>query len=464
MQDKSVGMKHFIISLTILSLASVMSFGQAQETKAITGATLIDGTGHLPIKDAVIVIEGAYIQRVGTGTRTRVPEGARIIDARGKFIIPGLADMHNHLGDGAFSPGQAPQDYKKNLSSLLAWGVTTVFAPGFEIDMKTFAELKRVSAENTAPYPHFFGLVRVFTAKGGYGWERGYTPETPEEARAAVRELKAANVDGVKLAYTDLTYATKRGRPMLKPEVMATIIDEAHRHELKAYVHAPILKYAKEALHAGADGLVHGIISDPIDDEFITLMKKNQAVYITTHAVFEAGSDMAAWARRADAFDERGMIAKEVYEDGMSSATVSRWEAKWDTLGYVKGQLPILRANLKKASDAGVLVVMGSDSSSGSDPSSGGGGLLLGLASQMELMLLVEAGLKPEEAIRAATINVARVLGRERELGTVEPGKLADLLILEANPVADIRTVHQIYRVVKGGVVYDPGELLRSAK
>lgn len=450
-------MKRSIISLIIFSLVSVIAHGQAQGTKVITGATLIDGTGRAPIKDAVVIIEGTRIRQVGTKSKTKIPEGAEVIDARGKFVIPGLADMHNHLGDGTFGFDRPPSDLKKNLARLLAWGVTTIFDPGIP-DLKLLAELKRVSATETAPYPHFFGVGRLFAAKGGHGSQEGYTPETPEEARAAVRELKAANVDAVKLVYTDLTYVTKKPRPKLKPEIMAAIIDETHQQGLKAYVHAPILKYAKEVLRAGADGLVHGIISDPVDDEFIRLMKKNRAVYITTHAIFEAVADVAAWARRAAAFDERGLIAKEVYETGMSPETVKRLEAMWDDLAYTREHLPILRANLKRVWDAGIPVVTGSDTSDS------GVGVLLGLSSQIELLLHIEAGLNPGQAIRAATINAARMIGREKDLGSVEPGKLADLVILEADPLVDIGNVRRIYRVVKGGVVYDPATLLRAVK
>jgi imidazolonepropionase-like amidohydrolase len=453
-------MKCFIISSTILLLVSTMINGQAPKLKVIAGATLIDGTGRPPIKAAVIVIEGTRIRHVGPRTKTRIPAGAQIIEAHGKFVIPGLADMHNHLSEGTFSFSEPPSDFQKNLGRMLAWGFTTVFDQGIP-DLKSFAELKRVSVEDTAPYPHFYGVGRRFAAKGGHGSSLGaYTPDTPEAARMAVRELKTAAVDAVKLVHDDLSYVTKQPRPKLKPEVVAAIIDEAHKQGLKAYVHAPILKDAKDVLLAGADGLVHGIISEPVDDEFITLMKKNPAVYITTHAIFEAAADIALWARREAAFDERGLIAKDVFEVGMSPANVKQWEARLDNLAHLKERLPVLRANLKKVSDAGILVVAGSDTSSAGS----GTGVLLGLASQMELTLLVEAGLTPMQAIRAATINAARMIGREKDLGTVEAGKLADLVILGADPLADIGNVRRIDRVVKGGVIYDPAELLQAAK
>ena len=116
-------------------------------------------------------------------------------------------------------------------------------------------------------------------------------------------------------------------------------------------------------------------------------------------------------------------------------------------------QLPVQRRNLKAVADAGLPVVMGTDT--------GFFGVLLGAATQLELELMVEAGLPTADVIRAATVNAARMIGQEEQLGSVDAGKMADLLILEANPLDDIRAVRRIYRVVKGGVVYDPARLPR---
>jgi imidazolonepropionase-like amidohydrolase len=440
------------LSFLFLSLFLVVtSHSQTQNTKAIIGGTVIDGAARAPIKDAVIIIEGARIKEVGARNKMKIPKGAYIIDAQGKFVIPGLADMHNHLGDGSFNFAQ--QDPKKNLAELLAWGITTVFDTA--IDMKSFSEFKKISAEDTASYPRFFAVGRQFGAKGGWGsFQGGYTPDTPDEARAAVREMKSANVDAIKIVYDDMSWLTKRTMPMLKPEVMGAIIDEAHQQGLRAYVHAPILKYAREALRAGADGFVHGIISDPVDDDFVTSMKKNRAVYIATLVLFEACADLAGWSQRERAFDDRGIINKEVYDMLSSPATIKQWVTGWNNIPYTKERMATLRANLKKLSDAGVPVVTGTDT--------GVPGVLLGVSSQMELTLMAEAGLKPEEVIRAATINAARMIGREKDLGSIEAGKLADLVILDANPLADVRNIRRTYRVMKGGVLYDPAQLFQT--
>ena len=297
----------------------------------------------------------------------------------------------------------------------------------------------------------------MLRAPEGHGsLQGGFTPDTADDARKQVRTLKAAGVDAIKLVHTDLRYVTTEPRPLLKPEVLAAIVDEAHKLGLKAYVHAPVLAHAKEALRAGVDGLVHGVLSDPVDDEFIELMKRNQAIYIPTHSIFEAAGDIGAWARRAAAFDERGMIAKEVLAVGLSPANVTRWEEKWNNLPYMKERLPILRSNLKRVWDAGILVVAGSDTGNS------GAGTLLGLSSQLELWLMVESGLSAAQVLQSATINAAQMVGRQKDMGTIEPGKVADLVLLDADPRADIRNVRNIFKVVKGGVVKDQATLLRG--
>jgi imidazolonepropionase-like amidohydrolase len=149
-------------------------------------------------------------------------------------------------------------------------------------------------------------------------------------------------------------------------------------------------------------------------------------------------------------------MPRETYESVGSPFSLIGWNLMWDNTGYAKQRMPVLQANLKAVHDAGIPVVAGTDT--------GVPGVLLGVSSQMELLLHVEAGLRPEDALRAATVVAARMLGLGRELGTVEPGKLADLLILDADPLADIRNVRRIHRVVKGGVARDPVELLRAGR
>jgi len=256
------------------------------------------------------------------------------------------------------------------------------------------------------------------------------------------------------LIYEDGGRAGRPTYPIMKPEIMRAIIDEAHKQNLKAYVHALNLKRAKEALEAGADGLVHTVLSERVDDEFIRLMKRKRAVFVTTHSIMKAFADIGAWMQKLEAADERGIVPPEIYERFKSPAGVEAFYKSVPKL--TQEQMGFIKYNLQKVRDAGILIVAGTDG--------GGSSVPVGASSQTELVLLVEDGLKPEEALRAATINAARMIGREKEQGTIEAGKLADLVILDADPLADIRNIRRINRVIKSGVIYDPAELMRNAK
>ncbi|HEY6331627.1 MAG TPA: hypothetical protein VI756_20040, partial [Blastocatellia bacterium] len=145
--------------------------GQPQDLKVIKGATLIDGTSRRPIQDTVIIIQGDRIKEISSKRVYSPIRGAEVTDARGMFVIAGLADMHNHLAKGGFlQPDPAP-DYKSNLRELLGWGFTTVFDPGIG-DMAKFAELKRAAADDPS-YPHFYCVGRFLTVKNGHGSAEG---------------------------------------------------------------------------------------------------------------------------------------------------------------------------------------------------------------------------------------------------------------------------------------------------
>ena len=133
-------------------------------------------------------------------------------------------------------------------------------------------------------------------------------------------------------------------------------------------------------------------------------------------------------------------------------AAVQQFNGFLDNASFTKDRLATQRANLKRIFDAKVPVVMGTDT--------GFFGIIMGVSSQIELALMVEAGLTPEAALATATINAARMIGRDKELGSIEPGKSADLLIVDADPLADINNVRRIYRVIKGGIAHEPAQLL----
>lgn len=444
-------MRTFAFAAALLALAGVTANVQVPDVNFITGATLINPTGP-PIPNSILVITGSRITSVGqvppqAGATGGGPAGAEVIDARGKFVMPGLADMHNHLDDGSLN---FQQNSIANLGRLLAAGITTVFNPN--VPEGDFTKLKAIAAADSSPFPRFFGTGPSITVEGDTLGSQSPKPKTPDEARAVVQRLKALNVDALKIVRDDLAWASTRAMPVMATDVLQAAVEEAHRQKLKVYVHAPELARAKETLRAGVDGLLHGIIDEPIDQDFIDLMKKNGALYVPTLGMFEDVADVSAFAKRqAPYWDSLGLLPPALYQSYIAGQGAQLFRTLLNNSASTKEHLPVLRANLKKVFDAGIPVVMGTDQ--------GFFGVLLAVATPLEMELMVEAGLKPADVIQAATINAARMIGRDKEQGSIEAGKVADLLILDGNPLDDIKAVRRINRVVKGGVVYNPAQL-----
>lgn len=434
-----------LANLLLAAVVALPSTAWPERLTAVTGVTVIDGTGSPPVSNATVLIKDDRVLRVlGTAEYRPAPHHT-VFEATGKFVMPGIADMHNHLGYPPF----VARSLEANLRQLLPWGVTLVFDP--HVEMITFQTIKAAS-KKTRPYPHFFGSGPPLTRENGWGSAfAGIGVGDSDWARHVVRQLEAGGVDAIKFYYDDMSWLTKEPMPPLPPDVMRSIIDEAHSLGLKAFAHAPILKYAKEALTAGADGLVHGIISDPVDDEFLDLMRRNQAVYVSTLSFYEACADQVGWISRQRKLDSAGIIPGDVYDTASSEETVGAFERLWSNIGYAKRQLPIVRNNVKKVWASGIPVVTGTDT--------GVPGVLLGLSSHVELVLHHEAGIPALEVIRAATSNAAQMLGRETELGSLTAGKAADFLILDADPLTDIQNTLRIHRVVVGGEIYEPTAL-----
>ena len=234
------------------------------------------------------------------------------------------------------------------------------------------------------------------------------------EARTLVRQLSELGVDAIKFVYQGSTdenkpYLWRPGVPVRKitPPIMRAIIDESHQHQLRVTAHTQHLEDALEVLEAGCDGLEHGVMRTRLQDEKLaTLLKGRKASYAPTLSLFQAGRTGS---------------------------------------GQDSDQLETAMANLKQLADSGVRIVLGTDTLSRGTPP--------GSTTLKELELMVRAGLSPEQVIQAATRNAAEHLGRLDEFGTLEPGKLADLIMVDGDPLEDISVIHNIEVVIKGGQI-----------
>lgn len=443
------------------------------ERIAIVGATVIHPQLGLPravARDSTVIIDGNRIVRVGPMKKTAVPKGARIIDGKGKWVTPGLIDAHVHFfqsGDLYTRPDVADfnavvpyeKETERNKARLpatfkvwLASGVTSVVdigGPFWNFDMRD-ASLKSDAAPRVAVAGPLISMIE--RAKLDIGDPPIIKISSPDEARALVAKELARKPDFIKVWFIH-----QPGDDLAAQEAIVKAAgDAAHAAGIRLAVHATELVVAKASLRAGADYLVHSVEDAPIDDEFLELAKKNNALYCPTlfvvmgyrYALSNTWQPTEIEKRLADP----QILAKMRDLDSMPKEKLPERVAKsMASPPQVKPSQTAL-ANLQKVWDAGIPVAMGTDA--------GNIGTLHGPSVFREMSIMVQAGLTTLEVLRSATTNGAKAMGRD--VGAIAPGKLADLLVLDADPLANIENLSRIHRVIKDGRVYSPDELMRS--
>ncbi|MFO0984697.1 MAG: amidohydrolase family protein [Planctomycetota bacterium] len=430
---------------------------------AIVGGTVIDGTGGAAIASAVILVEADRITRVGPADQVAVPAGATLIDAKGKWIIPGLIDAHVHFfqSGGLYTRPDAidlrtarpyrdelewiKQRLPQTFARYLACGVTSVVDVGGP--MWNFAVREQANHTACAPRVAVAGpLVSTYFPEALRCDDLPIIKvNSAAEARALVRRELEHDPDLVKVWFI---YRPGDKLDDLKP-IVAAAIEESHDASVRVAVHATQLEVARTAVELGADLLVHSVDDKPVDPAFIDLVRDRHVVYTTTLVVQEGYAEVLGQCVELNDIEQR-LGDPEVI-------------ASWADLARLRPQMPkrarpptsaIALGNLKKLQDAGVIIAAGTDA--------GNIGTLHGPALHRELELMADAGLTPMQILVAATSGAAQAMGRSDELGTIESGKLADLVILSADPIKDIRNARKIDRVLKGGVLVEPMPLLAS--
>jgi imidazolonepropionase-like amidohydrolase len=411
---------------------------------ALVGARVIDGTGNAPIEDATVLISGGTIQAVGESNAIRIPASYQKIDVEGKTLMPLLVDDHAHLGQtiNGLDPvmdAYNEENIRAQLEHLLAYGVGTIAVMG--TDRELIYTLRQDQQAGKLPGAHFYTAGRGFGVKGGAPGGAGAAwdvnrPDTPEEARAEVREVAAHHPSFVKI-WVDDNYGRA---PKMKPEIYRAIIDEAHRHQLRALAHVYYLDDAKSLLAAGIDGLMHSIRDQPVDPEGIAALKARNVLYVPTLVRDESTfiyADGPPWL--GDPFFRAGVLGTVF--DKLQSTAFQRHAASDPDLGKNSDSLRMAEVNLKTLFDAGVRVGFGTDA--------GMPGRFLGYFEHRELQLMVQSGLTPMEAIVCATRTAAGFLARD--FGTLQPGQRADIMVLDANPLDDIRNTEKVVGVWQEG-------------
>jgi imidazolonepropionase-like amidohydrolase len=409
----------------------------------LKGALLIDGTGRPPVENSVLVIAGDKVRAVGKVGSVRIPKGADVRDMSGKTIMPALINLHGHLGITSgldqTARNYTEENIRSQLEKYLAYGVGTVGSFGQDRDL--IYELRDKQRAGKLPGARFFTAGRGFSDAGGPSnpLDRRYHPKIPEEARGDVRELAGHHPDFVKIWVDD---DLGRNRKM-QPDIYQAIIDEAHRHHLRVFSHEFYLADAKGLLAAGIDGFAHSIRDQPVDSELIGAMKARNVFLIPTLVRDESTfcyAEGPSWLD--DPFFQAG-VGPEVLTALRSPALIAKFRRD-PYLPKLRAAFEMGKKNLKTLSDAGVKIAFGTDSGAA-------GYRFQGFFEHRELQLMVEAGLTPMQAIVAATGTNAEVLGRKNEFGTLQPGRQADFLVLDANPLEDIHNTEKLSAVWQAG-------------
>lgn len=454
----------------ILAWLAAATAAQAQDL-VLRGGTLVNPDGRAPIANAVVVVRGGRIVEVGRAGAVRIPAGVPVIDATGKWIVPGYIDAHVHFfqsgglytrPDGIDLRRAVP--YEQELATIqarlddtfaryLASGVTAVADVGgpmtnFDVRERTVGNARAPRAAVTGP------LISTWAPP-----VLSEVPDppiiaaaTPEEARALVRAQLPRRPDFIKI-----WYVVRQGEtPAQFLPVVRAAIEEAHSNGLRVAVHATELETARAAVQAGADILVHGVEDRPVDPAFIALLRERGTIYTTTLAVY--GGYLRTFTQRP-AFTEREYALADPRVMGtlmdlahLPDDIVPAQIRQIRGVAVPEQQLEVLLRNLRTVRDAGIPIAMGTDA--------GNIGTLPGPSIYREFALMARGGMTPAEVLRSATVHGARLMGRSNDLGLIARGRLADMVVLDADPLADVDNLSRIALVVKDGRPFRQSELV----
>jgi len=391
----------------------------ATGSTALVGATLVDGSGKPAVVDAVVVVRAGRISAAGPRASVTIPRDAKQIDVHGKTIVPGLWDMHAHLHQMEWIP------------VYLAAGVTSVRDMGNELPFIT--RLRQTVESGKAPGPHIV-LAGLIDGDGPNAFG-AMSASSPDEGRAIVRR------------YHDLGFEQMKLYSLLSPAVVGAVCDEAHKLGMTVTGHIPNSLSLLAAIDSGMDHVAHLPLrgdaqSDTVRKQIAHLKAKGTVVDPT-----------ASWGEigghsQAEPLESFQPVTAHLPAAFLQSRA-SGWGTNADT-ATAHARLARTLSLIGALHDAGVPIVAGTDEG------------VPGFSVYREMELYVRAGFSPMDALRSATAVPAIAMRMQREVGTIEAGKRADLLVLDANPLDNISNIRKVRSVMAKGVLYDPAPLWRA--
>lgn len=470
-------MRQTLIALFALVAVAAQAEPPGAGMVYITGVTVVrpERTGAAALEPhSTVIIRGDRIQSVMQNVTLELPQGATVINGYGKYLIPGVIDAHVHFfqsgnlytrpdvidlnavvpyaDETARNQARLDATFKVWLASGVT-GVVDIGGPFWNFDVRD-----RARGNDLAPRLAVAGPLISMVERPQL--DLGDPPIIRIDSIAAARALVARELerdpDYIKVWFIH----RERDDLSAQEAIVKAAGDAAHAAGKKLAVHATELVVAKAALRAGADFLVHSVFDQPVDDEFIALAKARNVIYCPTLFV-TMGYPLAlsnlwrATPEEAVRADPEILAAMDDLEEIPPEKLPERFVA---VLKDAKPPAPptVAMQNLRQLLDAGITVVMGTDA--------GNIGTLHGPSILREMRLMQESGLTPLEVLRASTVNGAPLLGLQGQAGVIAPGMLADLVVLDADPLADTGNVGKVYRVIKNGVVHEPEKLMEAIR
>lgn len=470
--------KHLIIFSFLFSSFSLL--GQTY----ITDVTIADVEKQKLIPNQTVVISNDLISNIAKKNQIKIPENAQVIDGTGKYLIPGLVDAHIHFfqNGGLYTRPDAidlrkfkdydqeiaysKTDMETKLRRYLQNGITTVVDVG-----ANYYFLNRRNDFTDKPYtPSIFitgPLLTTYEPKvyEGLGEDEPFTlTETIEDGINGVHEQLKYKPDFIKIWYIagadglSVEESANKNLPIVK-----AIIEEAHKNNLKVAVHATQRITAQLAVENGADYLVHSVDDEILKDDFVQLIKKSKTVLCPTLIVhsgylntFGQKINLSSYElQKADPYQLGSLLDLKHLSDTLLIKNYTNFANSKESVLSLKKADSISMLNLKILSDAGVLIVTGTDA--------GNIGTLHTSSYLTELKAMKKSGMSNWNIIQASTLNGAKIFNKESEFGTVDIGKKANLVLLDANPIEDIENVTKINTIFNKGAIYTPDALIKDS-